>query len=359
VQIINIKSAIRNYTVHFSETTDFLNDLEEIKQRFYVIDSNVWEIYSSKLFADIDKTRVMVLPIHEERKNIDTVMEVYDAIMSCSAKRNLTLVSIGGGITQDITGFVASTLYRGLKWIFIPTTLLAQADSCIGSKTSLNYKNYKNLVGTFYPPNEVYLTPLFLNTLQGHDFYSGLGEVVKLHLMGGKNCVYFLSQNMDKIVERDPQYLLQAISNSLKVKLSYLEDDEFDMGKRNLLNFGHCFGHALETTSKFTIPHGQAVLIGILFANIVSRNRGLLTPEVFDELRQNLLEPNIMIRPTKTDMDVDSIYTAMKMDKKRTNEGLVLVMMFGDYGMCKVEDMSYNELEQANAELIKLMMNEK
>lgn len=355
MQVINIKSAIRDYKVHFSENSDFLHELEKSEQRFYVIDSNVWEIYSQKLFSNIDKARVVVLPIHEERKNIDTVMEIYDALMSCAAKRNLTLISIGGGITQDITGFVASTLYRGLKWIFIPTTLLAQADSCIGSKTSLNYKNYKNLVGTFFPPNDVYLSTHFLETLQSCDFYSGLGEVIKLHLMGGKDYVYSLSQDMDKIVEREPQCLLQAINNSLKVKLNYLEDDEFDTGRRNLLNFGHCFGHALETTSEFIIPHGQAVLIGILFANIVSRNRGLLAPNMFEELRQNLLEPNIVIRPTKTSMDVDSIYAAMKMDKKRISEGLVLVMMFGNYEMCKVEDVSYNELKQANAELITLM----
>lgn len=352
MQVIHVKSAIRNYDVFFSETTDFLAKLENINPSLYIIDSNVWEIYSKELFTNINETDVMVLPIHEDLKNLDTVTKIYDALMSRSAKRNITLISIGGGITQDITGFAASTLYRGLKWIFVPTTLLAQTDSCIGSKTSLNYKKYKNLVGTFFPPNEIYLDTLFLNTLKLEDFYSGMGEVIKLHLMGGKDYTHSLFQNLDKIKEKDQQFLLQTIKRSLQIKLSYLENDEFDIGKRNLLNFGHCFGHALESTSDFAIPHGQAVLIGILFANIVSKNRGLLSLYLFEELRQNLLEPNIIIRPTKAHLHNQAIYSAMKMDKKRIGEGLVLIMMTENYDMIKITDLSYEEIEQANSELI-------
>ena len=126
-----------------------------------------------------------MLPVREERKTLETVQELYGHFLGRSAKRNMTLISIGGGILQDISGFAASTLYRGINWVFVPTTLLAQADSCIGSKTSLNYQGYKNLLGTFYPPNEVYIYMPFLATQAELDFYSGLGEVVKLHLMGG------------------------------------------------------------------------------------------------------------------------------------------------------------------------------
>ena len=146
MQVINVKSAVRNYAVNFVDSTSYIKKLREIPSRFFVIDENVWRIYGDKLFANMDPHELLVLPIHEDKKNIESVMEIYDALMSRAAKRNMTLISIGGGITQDITGFAASTLYRGINWIFVPTTLLAQADSCIGSKTSLNYRRYKNLM---------------------------------------------------------------------------------------------------------------------------------------------------------------------------------------------------------------------
>lgn len=350
MQVINVKSALRDYQVHIFESTDFLRDLENIKDRLYVIDSNIWKLYRERIFQGIDLSRVMVLPIHEDRKNLNTVMEVYDELMSRAAKRNMTLISIGGGIVQDITGFAASTLYRGLHWIYVPTTLLAQADSCIGSKTSLNYKNYKNLVGTFFPPNGIYLYPSFLKTLDDTDFYSGLGEVIKLHLIGGAEHVKSLLGRIEYVRSREPKALLDAITGSLTVKLGYL-DDEFDTGKRNLLNFGHCFGHALEATSNFAIPHGQAVMTGMVFANIVAKNRGFMSKRFFTHLNEGILLDNIVSRPTRDHLDLENIYAAMKMDKKRVGDGLALIMQGDDYKMIKVMDLVQPELQKSIAEL--------
>ena len=254
--VIKVHSAIRDYDVNFSDTYDFMGAFDKIQNRFYVIDSNVWALYRDTQFSHLDPELVMVLPIEEDRKNLATVMEVYDALMARSAKRNMTMISIGGVIVQDITGFAASTLYRGINWIFVPTTLLAQADSCIGSKTSLNYKSYKNLIGSFFPPNQIYLCPRFTGTLKNEDYFSGLGEVIKLHLMGGEKLARELMSSLSSLANRaDPAALLSAIERSLAVKLSYMQDDEFDTGKRNLLNYGHCFGHAVESTSEFAIPH--------------------------------------------------------------------------------------------------------
>ncbi|OGA52527.1 MAG: hypothetical protein A3F74_26025 [Betaproteobacteria bacterium RIFCSPLOWO2_12_FULL_62_58] len=350
MQVINVKSALRDYQVHITETTDFIRDLGNIKERLYVIDSNVWEIYREQIFRGIDPSKVMVLPIHEDRKNLYTVMEVYDELMSRAAKRNMTLISIGGGIVQDITGFAASTLYRGLNWLYVPTTLLAQADSCIGSKTSLNYKNYKNLVGTFFPPNSIYLHPSFLKTLRDEDFYSGLGEVIKLHLIGGADHVKSLLARIDQVRERQPNALLDAISGSLNVKLGFL-DDEFDRGKRNFLNFGHCFGHALEATSNFAIPHGQAVMTGMVFANIVAKNRRFMSKNFFAELNEKILLDNIVSRPTQDHLNMEHIYSAMKMDKKRIGDGLTLIMQGDGYKMTKITDLFHPELEKSIDEL--------
>ena len=354
MQVINVKSALRDYQVKITESIDFMRDLEAINDRFYVIDSNVWGLYRQQIFQDIDPSKVMVLPIHENRKNLTTVMEIYDELMLRAAKRNMTLISIGGGIIRDITGYAASTLYRGLNWIYVPTTLLAQADSCIGSKTSLNYKNYKNLVGTFFPPNSIYLSPSFLKTLREEDFCSGLGEVIKLHLIGGAEHVKTLLGRIDQICRREPSALLDAITGSLNIKLGYL-DDEFDAGKRNLLNFGHCFGHALEATSNFDIPHGQAVMIGIVFANVVAKNRGLMSKRFFTNLNEEVLLRNIVSRPTADTLDLERIYSTMKMDKKRIGDGLTLIMQCDGYGMIKITDLDYSEMCKSVSELKKII----
>ena len=352
MQIIKVHSAIRDYEVQFSESFTFLETLDEIKNRFYIIDSNVWTLYQNSLFSGLDPKLVMVLPVEEGRKNLYTVMEIYEILMSKSAKRNMTMISIGGGIIQDITGFAASTLYRGINWIFVPTTLLAQSDSCIGSKTSLNYKNYKNLVGTFFPPNKIFLCPKFITTLKDDDYFSGLGEVIKLHLMGGKQLAYELISSLPTLLSRkDAMSLLPVIERSLMTKLSYMQDDEFDMGKRNLLNYGHCFGHAVESTSDFNIPHGQAVIIGMLFAIIIAKNRGLMSAVLFEQLSQKTFRPALKVKLNNSQLDTDSLFSAMKMDKKRISDGLVMIMMIDEFKLIRVDDLSYSELANANLDL--------
>lgn len=356
MQVIKVQSAIRDYQVQFSENFDFFFSFEAIPNRHYVIDSNVWNLYKDSVFSKLETNQVTVLPIEEDRKNLHTVMEVYDALMARSAKRNMTMISIGGGIVQDITGFAASTLYRGINWIFVPTTLLAQADSCIGSKTSLNYKNYKNLIGSFFPPNQIFLCPKFTDTLKKEDYFSGMGEVIKLHLMGGEALTHQLIAKLPSLNKRNSSTLLrQAIEKSLMTKLSYMQDDEFDTGKRNLLNFGHCFGHAVESTSSFFVPHGQAVIVGMLFANIVARNRGLLSSALFQVIQHEVLLPALTTPPHNSHLDSKEIIAAMQMDKKRTGDGLVLVILTDSYAMMKIDDLSQSELEVANLELKSLI----
>jgi len=357
--VINIPSAIRHYEVHFVETADFVQHFETISERLAVIDSNVWKHYATGSLQYLDPSNVMILPVDETRKCLRTVFKVYDALLARAAKRNVTLISIGGGILQDITGFAASTLYRGINWFYVPTTLLAQADSCIGSKTSLNYLGYKNLVGTFYPPSKVYIYPAFLMSLEKNDFFSGMGEVIKLHLLGGEERTRQLIEMLPQLVQRKPTALHTAVETALTVKLSYIAEDEFDKGKRNLLNFGHCFGHALEAASHFAIPHGQAVLVGILFANLVAKNRHLLTNKQHEFLARNVLLHNIVVRPKRSHLSPDRIAKAMQMDKKRVGEGLALVMMQEDYTFRKVLDLTGGELAEAIQELIELLEEKK
>ncbi|MEW6006215.1 MAG: AroB-related putative sugar phosphate phospholyase (cyclizing) [Stygiobacter sp.] len=344
---MNIHSNIKDYSITFHDDLSFLDKYFSLSNSMVVIDKMVYEIYFGMNYPIKNFSNIIVLKIDEHIKKLESVQLLYDKAINFSAKKNMTIVSIGGGILQDITGFFASTLYRGINWIYIPTTLLSQCDSCIGSKTSLNYKNYKNLIGTFYPPNEIHITTAFLTTLKELDFYSGLGEVIKLHIMGGKKIELGLKGSLNRILVREQIYLKEAVRKSLEIKLSYISQDEFDTGRRNLLNYGHCFGHALESTSNFEIPHGQAVLIGILLANIVAKNRNILSNKRFNEIFHSLLKNSILAKLSKKYFSEDLVLNAMKKDKKRTSDLLSLIMLTDNDDLIRVNDLQNSEVIEA------------
>lgn len=341
---LSIHSNIRDYEAIFEEDDHFIDALSNYSPACFVVDENVWHLYSGTLLKCLPTEQVIVVPIHENRKNLDTVQGLYGRLVEYPAKRNLTMISIGGGILQDVSGFAASTLYRGINWIYIPTTLLAQADSCIGSKTSLNYRSYKNLLGTFYPPSRIHIYSPFLKTLQAADFYSGFGEVIKLHLMGGRDLFTSLLTLTPAVLNRDSVALTQAIQQSLNIKLNYMAEDEFDTGRRNLLNFGHDFGHAVESTSNFEVPHGQAVVFGMLAANIIAQQRGLLSQTIEQEIAEQLLLPNLMVKPSLQALDAAAIINAMKQDKKRVGDHLALIMMDSNFRLSRVNDLKAEEV---------------
>ncbi len=355
MHVMNINSNIKNYLISFHDDLSFLIKFFSLSNTLIVIDKIVYDIYFGKDYPIEKYENIILLEIDEHMKKLESVQFLYDAAVNFSAKKNLTIVSIGGGILQDITGFFASTLYRGINWIFIPTTLLAQSDSCMGSKTSLNYKDYKNLLGTFYPPNEIHITTAFLNTLKELDFYSGLGEVIKLHIMGGKELEQSLKDCLNQILVRDRVYLSKAVRKSLEIKLSYISEDEFDTGRRNLLNYGHCFGHALESTSNFGIPHGQAVLIGILLANIVAKNRNILSDKRFNEILNSFLTNSIIVKLSNKSFSADLVLNAMKKDKKRTGELLSLIMVTDSNDLIRVNDLKNEEVTTAISQINKFL----
>jgi 3-dehydroquinate synthase len=339
-----VPSRIRDYEARLEEGPDFLAGLASHQQACFVVDENVWRLYRETLLKDIPEQETIKFPIGEDKKNLETVQLLYDILVERPERRNLTLIAIGGGILQDIVGFTASTLYRGIGWIFIPTTLLAQADSCIGSKTSLNFRGYKNLVGTFYPPSVIHIYPVFLETQLDIDYYSGMGEVIKLHLMGGRRRYSHVARLLPDILGRKREALVSAIEGSLAVKLDYLKGDEFDTGRRNLLNYGHDFGHALESVSGFSVPHGQAVIFGMLAANLVARKRSLLSEKIEREIAETVLLPSLVAKPRLQDLEPDAIVDAMKRDKKRTGENLALIMMADDFEFKRVNDLAPQEV---------------
>ncbi|HVO30168.1 MAG TPA: 3-dehydroquinate synthase [bacterium] len=347
---LSIRSRLHDYTVRFHAGLEFVGELSRVPNALFVVDANVARLHAKPLAA-FSREQTLTLEATEENKTFEGATRVYEALLDRAAKKNATIVSLGGGIVQDVTGFAASTLYRGVKWIFVPTTLLAQADSCIGAKTSLNFRRYKNLLGTFYPPHEIHLSPAFLDTLTRDDFFSGLGEVVKLHLMGGDARVAELTAALPALRAREPDATLRAIRTSLDVKLSWIEGDELDAGKRNLLNYGHDLGHALESTSEFKVPHGQAVVAGMLFANSLARRRGVLSPALEERLRPLLLG-TLVTRPTRAHLETPRIVDAMGKDKKRTGKGLAVILLRDGLALEKIDDATPDEVGAAIGDLV-------
>jgi 3-dehydroquinate synthase len=344
---LSVSSRLHDYAAIFEPDMSFLDDIVASPNRVFVVDENVWVAHGDGVLRMLPREDVILLPIAEDTKTLTSVGLVWDALMERSAKRNMTIVSIGGGICQDITGFAASTLYRGIGWVFLPTTLLAQADSCIGSKTSLNYKRFKNLLGTFFPPDAVHLYAPFLATQKEIDFFSGVGEVVKLHIMGGASSAHGLDEAMAHVAQRDVDALLGVVRDSLLIKQSYIEGDEFDMGRRNLLNYGHCFGHAIETATDYVVPHGQGVVLGMMIAQKIARDRGLEVDSSQIGLLDRLFAKSLLAKYVPAHIDLDLVIEAMRHDKKRTGEGLVVVMAEDGLEMVKHNDVSVEEARRA------------
>ena len=224
--------------------------------------------------------------------------------------------------------------------------LLAACDSCIGGKTSLNYKGFKNLLGTFYPPAEILICPLFFNTLTQDDFLSGLGEVVKFNFLMGSAGVESIEQHLNALLNRDPAVVNRFVESSLQYKKGYIEEDEFDNGVRVFLNFAHTFGHAIESASAYAIPHGTAVAMGMIAANRVSVQRGLLSEP--SALRMERTLRRIIPRSALSHiLDADQLTAAIRNDKKQIGTGITAILMDESAKLSLYHDLSPQEVRAA------------
>lgn len=296
-----------------------------------VIDTNVYELY--KDFLKLSDDRVIQVVALEDKKRPEEALQICEELMLKSITRHDTIVAIGGGITQDLVTFATSILFRGLKWIWIPTTLLAQADSCIGGKSSLNFKSWKNILGNFYPPHKIYVQDNFLQTLSDSDIRSGIGEILKVHLLSGKES----AERIISLMQDVKKNLAFMIFNSLELKNKILEIDPLDQGLRLKMNYGHSFGHALESATHFGIAHGLAVNIGLDMANYVAFRTDKLTQGEFMRLH-TLLQSNLKDEDFVA-FAIDDFIAALKKDKKNTQEEyrLIIPVAFGEVEVRRFE----------------------
>lgn len=306
----NIKSHTGIYSVKFQNNID-VNTLENLGTHF-IIDKNITSHIRD--FLDTTNKEVLIIDANEDTKSYIEIGPIISNLLDKKLKKDSILVAIGGGITQDITCFIADTFMRGISWNFVPTTLLSQADSCIGSKSSINFGFYKNLLGSFTPPKIIIISNNFLKTLEEKEIRSGIGEIIKLYLIDGKLV------DSDTIKSDLNYHLYQT----LQIKKFFIEEDEFDKGIRNILNYGHCFGHAIESATNFNIPHGIAVSIGMDIANQISYNMNLIDGSYFRSMR-DILVSNYK---TYTDFPIETIkvFSALTKDKKNTGNNINIVL---------------------------------
>ena len=319
---ITINSHKGTYEVNFTQDWNQSINNYDLESSFFIIDSCIAKLYEKSL-KEIFKNKYYLIEANEKNKSLEKFPGYIDDLINLGLKRGNKLIAIGGGITQDITCFLASTMFRGLDWDFFPTTLLAQSDSCIGSKSSINSGNIKNILGTFTPPKKIILDVSFLKTLEEKDIYSGIGEMIKVHAINSPESFDQINQSYDKILE-DPESMVQFIRASLLFKKRLIELDEFDVGPRNVMNYGHSFGHAIETATNYGIPHGIAVTIGMDMANFVASKLGVTSISNFERMHA-LLDKNCSTY-RKTKIDPNRLLEALAKDKKNTASQLRLIL---------------------------------
>ncbi len=315
------------YSVAFAD--DLLDGYQRLLsgQPHFLVDANVARLYGSKLESVLEHPHTLVIEATEENKSIERIIPVIERLVANKVRRDHVLVAIGGGIIQDITCFIASTLMRGVTWKFVPTTLLAQADSCIGSKSSINLGATKNILGTFNPPQEILVFSAFLDTLEDKEIHSGIGEILKVHAIAGADAFDRLAADYDGLLNNRAA-LLGYVRNALLIKQKFIEIDEFDKGVRNIFNYGHSFGHAIESATDFGVPHGIAVTMGMDMANRIAALRELM-PEAHYRRMRPVLRKNYSAF-ADTPIQADVMLSALMKDKKNTTSKLVLILPSGD-----------------------------
>ncbi len=269
----------------------------------------------------------VILPDGEEYKTLETLNSIFTALLENRFNRGCTLIALGGGVVGDITGFAAASYQRGVAFVQIPTTLLAQVDSSVGGKTGVNHPLGKNMIGAFHQPNCVLIDTDTLDTLDDRQLAAGLAEVIKYGLIKDSGFFAWLEQNMNALKARDKQALAYAIERSCALKAEIVAADERESGQRALLNLGHTFGHAIETGTGYgNWLHGEAVAAGMLMAADLSARHGWLSAEAVQRTETLLRQAGLPTRPP-AEMDTERFMELMAVDKKVVDGGLRLVLL--------------------------------
>lgn len=255
----------------------------------------------------------------EQTKSWDSLSSIFDIFIANNITKNSKVLIIGGGVLQDAASFCCSVFNRGIEFEYAPSTLLSMVDSCIGGKTSINFGNFKNKIGNFYPPSRILIVNKFVSTLPKVEIYSGFGEVFKFQILQFK--LNHLVSIVDALVVNN-----ELILECLRFKASIIEIDEFDIGPRLTLNFGHTFGHAIESLAEYRVPHGIGVVWGITVANEISFQMGLMSEETKVKIEEQALRILAIINWNNDWFNFQALYARILMDKKNSSVVRMILM---------------------------------
>ena len=322
------------YDIVFTDSFDLLVDelqaFDVENRRVAVIaDSNTSALFGDTVIQLLEghcmQTLLYSFPAGESNKTLDTVRDIYKALIEAKFDRKDLLIALGGGVVGDVTGFVAATYLRGVDFIQIPTTMIAQSDSSIGGKTGVDFDGYKNMVGAFYMPKLVYMNVATLKELDDRQFYAGFAEVMKHGLI--KDAIFYewLLDNMYEIHDRNEDVLEEMIMRSCTVKKLVVEKDPTEKGDRALLNFGHTIGHAIEKAMNFEMVHGECIALGMVAAAYISWKHNWLSMEEYYEVRDMFVPFNLPI--SIDSIDPEEILKLTKSDKKMEGTQIKFVLL--------------------------------
>ncbi|MEO5970054.1 MAG: 3-dehydroquinate synthase family protein [Bdellovibrionia bacterium] len=342
----NIKSVPRSYPVVFDETVDVMLAINRILAtnplNLLLIDARVHELYGVALSHPESKT--FKAPATEEFKTIDGMLNIVNFMSLNEMTKGEKLIVVGGGIIQDIGAFAAVVYKRGIPWVYFPTTLLSQSDSCIGGKTGLNHQSAKNQLALFSAPSEVIINPGFLKTLALPDIQSGMGEILKLHIIGGRGFLdHYIKYQPEPGKIPSARATKELVLGALAVKKVVIERDEFELDLRRSLNYGHTFGHAVEILSNYQIPHGQAVTVGMILVNELSFRLNFLSKANRDQIRElafKLLDPSVL--DIMKSLKIEGLFQLLKKDKKTRGSKVNFIFLY-DLGDVRFFQMELDE----------------
>ena len=296
-----------------------------------ITDSHVGPLYADQVKAVLEEVcselSIFTFEAGEKHKNLDTIQQMYEHLIQFGMDRKGILAALGGGVVGDMTGFCAATYLRGIDFIQIPTSLLAQVDSSVGGKTGVDFRQYKNMVGAFHQPRLVYMNLNTLKTLPPDEFSSGMGEVLKTGLICDFPFYQDICENEARIHAMDFKTLSAMIRRCCEIKAGVVERDPKEQGERALLNLGHTVGHAVEKLKDFQLLHGQCVGAGLIAAAALSRNRGLLSEQDYELIRNGCMIYDLPLQVSG--LNAEEILSATKKDKKMQNGQIRFILLDG------------------------------
>jgi 3-dehydroquinate synthase len=353
MQIIEVRLASHSYTIHVGH--GLLQQAGELLRRqglggmaVIITDSKVGALYGRNLLEGLSvggiKASVIEIAPGEEQKTLESAGRLYNRLTDLHAERATPILALGGGVIGDLAGFVAATYMRGVPLVQVPTTLLAQGDSSIGGKVAVNHGNLKNRVGTFYHPSLTISDVATLKTLSRRELSDGMAEIIKHGMVLDYHFFAFLEKNIQKVLSLDPAILEDVISQSVRIKADTVEQDEFDLGVRNILNYGHTIGHAIESVSGLTVWHGEAVAMGMIIEARIANKLNMLSKDNISRLKMLISRAGLPIKPPH--LDIERLIGAMQHDKKVTEGKLRFALPKATGAATIVDDVSLSIIRQ-------------